>query len=129
MNSESIINSLLTILSHLLKGESIIEKYIKDSNSAGTSADAQTKSTAPSSFSQAGLLEPIIVPRLGRPSNPEPVGEDSNAQSRIIDILVDMGFNRELAGDALAQTSNDVEQAAEWLISHSNLVRPSSVCL
>lgn len=141
LNSESIINSLLTILSHLLKGESIIEKYIKDSNSASTSTDAQTKSTgasapAPASSSifqnnplAPGLLEPIIVPRLSRPPNPEPAGEDLNAQSRVIDILVDMGFTRDMASDALSHTSNDVEQAAEWLISHSTLVRPSSVSL
>ena len=120
---------MLTILSHLLKGESIIEKHLKDKEIAtnSTSTNAQNK-TSPSgtaivSNSQQASSEPAGHPS-SRLSNPLAVAEErGGAQSQFLDILVDMGFTREMAGDALVHNSFDVEQAAEWLLAQSNMAR------
>ncbi|KAJ6222788.1 hypothetical protein RDWZM_001333 [Blomia tropicalis] len=119
LNSESICNSLLTILSHLLKGESIIEKYYKDKENEMqvnvTSSKANTSSNLQNISEPLASSTSIVITR---PSNSFPLGE-FDPQAPNLDILVDMGFSRETAGDALARNSYDVEQAAEFLLQLS----------
>ena len=124
---------MLTILSHLLKGEPMIQKYLKEKEETSASNKTATTSAqnklnpvsnqiASSAQDTTTVTTPVPPPR---PANP--VAAESNAHSQFLDILVDMGFTRELAGDALAQTGYDVEQAAEWLLAHANIVRPPPV--
>lgn len=109
----------MTILSHLLKGESIIEKYYKDKENEMqvnvTSSKANTSSNLQNISEPLASSTSIVITR---PSNSFPLGE-FDPQAPNLDILVDMGFSRETAGDALARNSYDVEQAAEFLLQLS----------
>ena len=47
---------------------------------------------------------------------------DANAvYEQMLDLLVDMGFSRTSAADALIQTGYDVPAAAEWLLTHPEM--------
>lgn len=123
---------MLTILSHLLKGESIIEKYLKEKEKVATSSlstntpkkpeEAPAVIHAPDTSSSTEQQVQPTRPTTSA-TNPLTVLEDSSAHPQFVDILVDMGFTRELAVEALASAAYNVEQAAEWLLANSNLAR------
>lgn len=118
---------MLTILSHLLKGESIIEKYLQDKEKEMPKV-ASTTSKQIVVVNVPTATERTLTPPTAQLTNS--LSEEPNAHSQFLDILVDMGFTRELSVDALAQTGYDVEQAAEWLLVNSNIVaRPPVSCL
>lgn len=102
INCDRVIDSLLTIFSHLLKGEKLIETNLVKNEISTTAAITPTE---------------VSVSRTSLP-------EVSTMYPELLNILVDMGFPRETAAYALVQTENDVEQAAEFLLSNSS-VRPN----
>ncbi|XP_071960908.1 E3 ubiquitin-protein ligase HUWE1-like isoform X2 [Antedon mediterranea] len=109
--------SMLAILCHILRGETRVrEEREKEKNpqvaQAGTSSDAASlpfgirSSSLPTA---AALLGSGVLSRVGRRA-------ELNADH--IQQLLDMGFTREHAVDALNHTSS-VEAATEWALTHA----------
>lgn len=115
INCDRVIDSLLTIFSHLLKGEKLIESHVgKNESNVATPTPAEPSGTAAASSA---------TPAAGAGGGRDPLPEVPNMYSELLNILVDMGFPRETAAYALLQTENDVEQAAEFLLSNSSANR------
>ena len=109
---------MLAILCHLLKGEAIIqEKLAKEKEStAATTAATTTTSATPTSITTAPRARPAANNEL----------EDQGINADHLQQLMDMGFPRELALDALLQTSS-LEQATDYLLSHPGPLRQAAV--
>ena len=107
--------SMLAILCHLLKGEAIIqEKLAKEKETPPTATTTTTSATTAST----------TAPRARPAANNEL--EDQGINADHLQQLMDMGFPRELALDALLQT-NSLEQATDYLLSHPGPLRQSAV--
>ncbi|XP_071495531.1 E3 ubiquitin-protein ligase HUWE1-like [Diadema antillarum] len=118
--------SLLAILCHILRGESVIAERVKQAKSdeaggsstaagEGTSSGgAGTSSSGSSSFGRAtrGLFESGFLTGLSRNSWPRTEPNEEHVTQ-----LMDMGFPREHAVEAL-QHSTSLERAAEWALTH-----------
>lgn len=50
----------------------------------------------------------------------------SDEHTAMLDMLVDMGFNRTNAADAFIHCGYDVMAAADWLINHPSASTPSA---
>ena len=119
--------SVLAILCHLLKGESIInEKLAKESGKTEEVSHKQVPQTSEASTAGA---QPAAAAAAAVPAVPEGAAEGTQAAPRRTELeeqginvdhlqqLIDMGFNRDFALDALTQT-NTLEQATDYLLSH-----------
>ncbi|RWS15637.1 E3 ubiquitin-protein ligase HUWE1-like protein, partial [Dinothrombium tinctorium] len=98
---ERMSESVLAILCHLLRGETIIaEKLSKDK-------DVDGQSNASASGSRSSRRNEL---------------EEQGISSEQLQQLIDMGFARDLALEALLHSSS-LEQATEYLLSHPTLNR------
>ncbi len=122
VHGERMSESILAILCHLLKGESIIqEKLAKERDNETTSSSAAIASnTASNAVTTAttGTTSRTTV-RLNEL-------EDQGINADHLQQLMDMGFARELALDALLQTTT-LEQATDYLLSHPGPLRHAAV--
>ncbi|KFM70450.1 E3 ubiquitin-protein ligase HUWE1, partial [Stegodyphus mimosarum] len=107
---ERIAESILTIICHLLKGETIIKERL----SKGDDVRTPVSQAPPSSTSSAATSANRIVTRRRRLLE----GDDSNVNQDHLVQLIDMGFSRGLATEALLST-NSLEQATDYLLSYS----------
>ncbi|XP_063952392.1 E3 ubiquitin-protein ligase HUWE1-like isoform X2 [Lytechinus pictus] len=115
--------SLLAILCHIVRGESVIAERVKQAKSeeAGSSSGEASSSGGASTssgsagFSRAtrGLFESGFLTGLSRGST-RPRAEPNEEHIR---QLMDMGFTREHTLEALQQ-STSLERAAEWALTH-----------
>lgn len=87
---DRIIESLLTILSHILKGEKIINKHLAKQASPSTAASSSALSSS-------------------SPSTVNPY----------VQTLIDMGFSPEIAAESVLNAGEDINAAAEWILQHS----------
>lgn len=119
---ERMSESVLAILCHLLRGETIIqEKLEKEKETVeSTSTTTTSNSTAPAAAPLGSLNQRN---RRGNDSLEEQGINPSHLQQ-----LMDMGFARELALDALMNTNN-LEQATDYLLSHPGPLRHAAVSL
>mgnify|MGYP002715434946 CR=1 FL=1 len=120
--------SVLAILCHLLKGESIInEKLAKESGKTEEvshkqvpqTSEASTAGTQPSAAA-AVVVVPAVAEGAAEGTQAAPRRTELEEQGINVDHLqqlIDMGFNRDFALDALTQT-NTLEQATDYLLSH-----------
>ncbi|KAI1287400.1 E3 ubiquitin-protein ligase HUWE1 [Halotydeus destructor] len=99
---ERMSESVLTILCHLLKGETIVQEKLK-------SKETEVVTPAP------------VAPVTNRASRRNEL-EEQGINSDHLQQLQDMGFSRELALEALLQSST-LEQATEFLLSNPQPVR------
>ncbi|XP_055349412.1 E3 ubiquitin-protein ligase HUWE1-like isoform X2 [Paramacrobiotus metropolitanus] len=97
---ESTGDLLLTILSHIMKIEAIIKEKAPE-----VSAAAAPEAGPPGPNAAAPAPE----------APPAPPGPTQQQQA-----LMDMGFQREAAVEALEHTNNNVEQAADYLLNYQN---------
>ncbi|XP_049513921.1 E3 ubiquitin-protein ligase HUWE1-like [Dermacentor silvarum] len=112
--------SMLAILCHLLRGEGLIrEKLAKEKEAA--SAVGSSAAAATSAVSEGALLHGSV--RSSRGALAAPSHEDINQDH--LQQLMDMGFCRELATEALAHSAS-LEQATDYLLSHPAPLAPSA---
>lgn len=121
--------SVLAILCHLLKGESIInEKLAKESGKTEEvshkqvpqTSEASTAGTQPAAAAAAVVVVPAVPEGAAEGTQAAPRRTELEEQGINVDHLqqlIDMGFNRDFALDALTQT-NTLEQATDYLLSH-----------
>ena len=110
--------SMLAILCHLLKGEAIIqEKLAKEKETPPVATTTTTTTTTTTSATTASTAAPRARPGANNDLEDQGINADHLQQ------LMDMGFPRELALDALLQT-NSLEQATDYLLSHPGPLRP-----
>ncbi|GFQ86462.1 e3 ubiquitin-protein ligase HUWE1 [Trichonephila clavata] len=117
---ERIAESVLTIICHILKGETIIKEKLSKGEDIKTptapASGATTVSTGP-----AGSASRIV-----NRSRHLLDGEDGSVNQDHLTQLVDMGFSRSLATEALLNTLS-LEQATDYLLSYpASLGRNSS---
>jgi E3 ubiquitin-protein ligase HUWE1 len=146
MYGEGMSDSMLSILCHLLRGEQIIadrlakeraEQAAKEqafpppaastANAPATTA-ASTASTTTSASREVRSTNPAapvpqapaVAPAAAAPARPAGRNEAASARHELhtaqLDQLVDMGFSREHALEAIVQT-NSLEQATEYLLN------------
>lgn len=111
--------SMLAILCHLLRGEGLIrDKLAKEKETA--SAVGASGGPASSAASDGALLHGSVRSSRGAlgASSHEDINQDHLQQ------LMDMGFCRELAAEALAHSAS-LEQATDYLLSHPAALAPS----
>ncbi|XP_035221251.1 E3 ubiquitin-protein ligase HUWE1-like, partial [Stegodyphus dumicola] len=107
---ERIADSILTIICHLLKGENEIKERLVQREEIR----AYVSQAPPSSTASAATSANRIVTRSRRLLE----GDDSSVNQDHLVQLVDMGFSRGLATEALLST-NSLEQATDYLLSYS----------
>ncbi|KAG2231174.1 hypothetical protein INT48_002955 [Thamnidium elegans] len=103
--SKPVIQSLIKIFQQIMKGEGEFTSAAAatGATAAGRSGDPFGNFTAPLMTSPFTLLRPPVV-----------------AAERNIQTLVDMGFQRSSAEQALVRCNNQVTRAVEYLFSHPN---------
>ncbi|GFT18781.1 e3 ubiquitin-protein ligase HUWE1 [Nephila pilipes] len=117
---ERIAESMLTIICHILKGETIIKEKL-------TKGDDIKTPTVPVSGSTTVTAAPASSSsRIVNRSRHLLDGDDSSVNQDHLTQLVDMGFSRSLATEALLNTLS-LEQATDYLLSYpSSLGRNAS---
>lgn len=122
---EHISETILLILCHLLRGETlIINKMTKDLNdyaknleSRGALSTAADQAAPRNQFSAARSSGGLVRSNAIRHHRDRASMEENEYNRTQIQQLVDMGFNREAAIDALLHTST-LEQATDYLLSN-----------
>ncbi|GFY42597.1 e3 ubiquitin-protein ligase HUWE1 [Trichonephila inaurata madagascariensis] len=108
---ERIAESILAIICHILKGETIIKEKLSKGEDMKTptapASGATTVSTGPAS----------ATTRIVNRSRHLLDGEDGSVNQDHLTQLVDMGFSRSLATEALLNTLS-LEQATDYLLSY-----------
>ncbi|KAL1452367.1 hypothetical protein MTO96_006284, partial [Rhipicephalus appendiculatus] len=112
--------SMLAILCHLLRGEGLIRDKLAKEKEAASAAGA-SGGPASSAASEGALLHGSV--RSSRGALGAPSHEDINQDH--LQQLMDMGFCRELATEALAHSAS-LEQATDYLLSHPAPLAPSA---
>ncbi|XP_021341229.1 E3 ubiquitin-protein ligase HUWE1-like isoform X3 [Mizuhopecten yessoensis] len=108
--------SILAILCHIIKGEAIIKEYLgKEKEETPSTSGNSISILAPSAASTAAAAAPTPA-SVPRPSIPEI--NPSHLQQ-----LMDMGFSREHATQALNHTTS-MEQATEYILTHPLVPAP-----
>ncbi|NXA75577.1 UBP13 hydrolase, partial [Thryothorus ludovicianus] len=69
------------------------------------------------------FAEPLVIPAFGEVASSGAaalgaVGLDNQPPEEMVAIIISMGFQRNLAIQALKATSNNLERALEWIFSH-----------
>ncbi|NXJ65971.1 UBP13 hydrolase, partial [Rostratula benghalensis] len=69
------------------------------------------------------FAEPLVVPAFGEVASSGAavfggVGLDNQPPEEMVAIVISMGFQRDLAIQALKATNNNLERALEWIFSH-----------
>lgn len=100
------IETLITIFSHIIKGEKIIEKNLKKSTTNVSDANTSTSSGERNFWSENNRLD------------------NANLQT-----LVEMGFPRRVAIEAIMANGDDVNAATEWILQNNLLLAVCSFLL
>uniref|UniRef100_A0A3B4H3G2 E3 ubiquitin-protein ligase HUWE1 n=1 Tax=Pundamilia nyererei TaxID=303518 RepID=A0A3B4H3G2_9CICH len=123
--------SMLAILCHILRGEPVIQERLAKEREGtvrpddeGTSAGSLGPGTTPGASSSSGEAPPVSGSTSGGPTG-GPADDSTNSTPRRepqvnqaqLTQLMDMGFSREHAMEALLNTST-MEQATEYLLTH-----------
>nr|XP_042906094.1 E3 ubiquitin-protein ligase HUWE1 [Parasteatoda tepidariorum] len=106
---ERIAESILTIICHILKGETIIKEKLAKGEDVKVPATPAATTTNPAPNGSATRV--ITRSRHLLDSDESTVNQDHLTQ------LVDMGFSRGLASEALMNT-NSLEQATDYLLTY-----------
>lgn len=144
---------MLTILSHLLRGESVIENYLKSNESSsssssvnatnsgttvniastsGTSSASSSGSTAALAFALSAPTVDVSQPRVVAEGAPPEASADDDlpeGAGEFITALTDMGFTREMALEALMNVGHDVVAATEWMLSQPDRAQVRKIIL
>ncbi|XP_054708625.1 E3 ubiquitin-protein ligase HUWE1-like [Uloborus diversus] len=116
---ERIAESILAIICHLLKGETIIKERLTKGDEVQTPVPQAVITNTAAAAASANRI--ITRSRRFLENDDTSVNQDHLVQ------LVDMGFSRSLATEALLNT-NSLEQATDYLLSYpSSLGRGSAV--
>ncbi|XP_028966633.1 E3 ubiquitin-protein ligase HUWE1 [Galendromus occidentalis] len=126
--------SILAILCHLLKGESIIKEKLQQSQerAAARAAAIATAGAASADFrNEPAGVEGVPPPAAADAGHDNPLAAPlysfglprSSTRANEIQQLVDMGFDRQRAGAAL-ELSRNLEQAAELLLTDPEAHQP-----
>ncbi|XP_054691547.1 ubiquitin carboxyl-terminal hydrolase 13 isoform X2 [Grus americana] len=80
------------------------------------------------------FAEPLVIPAFGEVASSGAsvfgaVGLDNQPPEEIVAIIISMGFQRNLAIQALKATNNNLERAMEWIFSHPELEEESEPAL
>ncbi|XP_075617611.1 ubiquitin carboxyl-terminal hydrolase 13 isoform X2 [Balearica regulorum gibbericeps] len=80
------------------------------------------------------FAEPLVIPAFGEVASSGTavfgaVGLDNQPPEEIVAIIISMGFQRNLAIQALKATNNNLERAMEWIFSHPELEEESEPAL
>ncbi|XP_065700555.1 ubiquitin carboxyl-terminal hydrolase 13 isoform X1 [Patagioenas fasciata] len=72
------------------------------------------------------FAEPLVIPAFGEVTSSGAaafgaVGLDNQPPEEMVAIIISMGFQRNLAIQALKATNNNLERALEWIFSHPEL--------
>ncbi|NXN58345.1 UBP13 hydrolase, partial [Rynchops niger] len=72
------------------------------------------------------FAEPLVIPAFGEVASSGAagfgaVGLDNQPPEEMVAIIISMGFQRDLAIQALKATNNNLERALEWIFSHPEL--------
>ncbi|GBM42389.1 E3 ubiquitin-protein ligase HUWE1 [Araneus ventricosus] len=115
---ERIAESMLSVICHILKGETIIKERLSKGEEIKTPAPAAATASSPAPTGSAS--------RIGNRNRHLLDGDDSGVNQDHLQQLVDMGFSRSLATEALLNTLS-LEQATDYLLSYpSSLGRNSA---
>ncbi|KAF8790741.1 E3 ubiquitin-protein ligase HUWE1 like protein [Argiope bruennichi] len=115
---ERIAESMLSVICHILKGETIIKERLSKGEDIKPSAPSAATASSPTSAGSAN--------RIGNRNRHVLDGDDSGVNDDHLQQLVDMGFSRSLATEALLNTLS-LEQATDYLLSYpSSLGRNSA---
>ncbi|KAH9407759.1 E3 ubiquitin-protein ligase huwe1 [Tyrophagus putrescentiae] len=154
--TKQIRSSVLLLISELFRASSLIDKYIskrkevKTPTTASTTAAAQAQPQNPGSFAlfaealglpslstQAATASvvlptppsaPVPIISTSAPSTSTPTRQPQNAEhTAMLNMLVEMGFERSAAADAFIHCGYDITAAADWLIMHQNASNPGSL--
>ncbi|KAM6127805.1 ubiquitin carboxyl-terminal hydrolase 13 isoform 1-T1 [Phoenicopterus ruber ruber] len=76
------------------------------------------------------FAEPLVIPAFGEVASSGAaafgaVGLDNQPPEEMVAIIISMGFQRNLAIQALKATNNNLERALEWIFSHPELEEES----
>ncbi|NXB56974.1 UBP13 hydrolase, partial [Struthidea cinerea] len=71
------------------------------------------------------FAEPLVIPAFGEVASSGAaalgaVGLDNQPPEEMVAIIISMGFQRNLAIQALKATNNNLERALEWIFSHAD---------
>ncbi|NWQ62998.1 UBP13 hydrolase, partial [Neopipo cinnamomea] len=80
------------------------------------------------------FAEPLVIPAFGEVASSGAaalgtVGLDNQPPEEMVAIIISMGFQRNLAIQALKATNNNLERALEWIFSHPDLEEESEPAL
>ncbi|NXC35460.1 UBP13 hydrolase, partial [Campylorhamphus procurvoides] len=80
------------------------------------------------------FAEPLAIPAFGEVASSGAaalgaVGLDNQPPEEMVAIIISMGFQRNLAIQALKATNNNLERALEWIFSHPDLEEESEPAL
>uniref|UniRef100_A0A663DL62 Ubiquitin carboxyl-terminal hydrolase n=1 Tax=Aquila chrysaetos chrysaetos TaxID=223781 RepID=A0A663DL62_AQUCH len=80
------------------------------------------------------FAEPLVIPAFGEVASSGAavfgaVGLDNQPPEEMVAIIISMGFQRNLAIQALKATNNNLERALEWIFSHPELEEESEPAL
>ncbi|XP_062458886.1 ubiquitin carboxyl-terminal hydrolase 13 isoform X1 [Pezoporus occidentalis] len=80
------------------------------------------------------FAEPLVIPAYGEVSSNGAaafgtVGLDNQPPEEMVAIIISMGFQRNLAIQALKATNNNLERGLEWIFSHPELEEESEPAL
>ncbi|KAG9509833.1 E3 ubiquitin-protein ligase HUWE1, partial [Fragariocoptes setiger] len=121
---EQMTDSILSVMCHLLRGEAIINEQVQKHSVGDSASNLQGVPPGQSTGSQApGTQQASAVARPSGYRRNEL--EDQGINPDHFQQLVDMGFAREHALDALLQ-SQSIEQATEYLLSNPSSSAPPS---
>ncbi len=71
---------------------------------------------------------PVPIISTSAPSTSTPTRQPQNAEhTAMLNMLVEMGFERSAAADAFIHCGYDITAAADWLIMHQNASNPGSL--
>ncbi|KAG8199864.1 hypothetical protein JTE90_015857 [Oedothorax gibbosus] len=120
---DRIAESLLTIICHIFKAEAIIKVRLSKEKLTSPVSQPSTASTtsAPAASTASGSTTRVITPR----SRNLLESDDSGVNQDHLTQLVDMGFSRGLATEALLNTVS-LEQATEYLLTYPTDARRNS---
>ncbi|KAM9007399.1 ubiquitin carboxyl-terminal hydrolase 13 isoform 2-T2 [Ara ararauna] len=80
------------------------------------------------------FAEPLVIPAYGEVASNGAaafgaVGLDNQPPEEMVSIIISMGFQRNLAIQALKATNNNLERGLEWIFSHPELEEESEPAL
>lgn len=132
-HATKIIDSILSIFCHILRGESQIQKKLQDEEQQQQQTVPTPSSTLPSSeVPQPGTSTLVQPPSSGTDTDlPGSSALLPNALAALneefIQSITMMGFSREHAIEGLLQTNNNLELAVDYCVNHPQAVIPPPV--